>query len=380
MEVNKDEAERCIELAEEQIKLKNKEKAEKFLHKAERLYPTQRAKDLLVQIKLIAPAAEPDAQPRKRKVSPKRQEAVPPQYTQEQLEDVKRFKTCKDYYEILGVNKDATDSEIKKAYKKLALQYHPDKNKCPGAAEAFKTIGNAVAILTDPEKRKQYDMYGSEEDRISRNHHHHTYTTYSRGFESDVNAEELFNMFFGGGFGNSNVFVRRNTRAYRQNMGSSDSSHSHHREQQQQSGFAAFFQLLPILLAILLSMASSLFISDPAYSLQGTKYIQIFLCAYFFTFIFSKYTVPRRTDNLGIPYYVKENFHIEYQGSVRRLEVSIEEEYLTNLKHACYREKNYRDTMMWKARNFGDRELFQSAENIKTPSCEKLQNLRRHGR
>lgn len=49
-----------------------------------------------------------------------------------------RIKRCKDYYEILGVNKDAPDSDLKKAYKKLALQLHPDKNKVPGASEAFK--------------------------------------------------------------------------------------------------------------------------------------------------------------------------------------------------------------------------------------------------
>lgn len=57
-------------------------------------------------------------------------------------------------------------------------------------------IGNAVAVLTDVEKRKQYDLYGND-DKPSRNH---TYN-YNRDFESDVNPEELFNMFFGSGFG-----------------------------------------------------------------------------------------------------------------------------------------------------------------------------------
>lgn len=49
-----------------------------------------------------------------------------------------RIKKCKDYYEILGVSKDSTDSDLKKSYRKLALQFHPDKNKAPGADEAFK--------------------------------------------------------------------------------------------------------------------------------------------------------------------------------------------------------------------------------------------------
>lgn len=49
----------------------------------------------------------------------------------------------------------------------------------------------------------------------------------------------------------------------------------------------------------------------------------------------------RKTQNLNVPYFVKENFHSEYQGSVRRLELSVEEEYVSNLRHACYREKNY---------------------------------------
>ncbi len=67
----------------------------------------------------------------------------------------------KDYYEILGVSKTATDAEIKSAFRKLAKQYHPDVNKEPGAEEKFKEIGEAYAVLSDPDKRKAYDQYGS---------------------------------------------------------------------------------------------------------------------------------------------------------------------------------------------------------------------------
>jgi preprotein translocase subunit Sec63 len=57
-----------------------------------------------------------------------------------------RVRKCHDYYEILGVSKEASETDLKKSYRKLALQFHPDKNKAPGAAEAFKAIGNAFAV------------------------------------------------------------------------------------------------------------------------------------------------------------------------------------------------------------------------------------------
>ena len=64
----------------------------------------------------------------------------------------------KDFYEILGVAKTATPEEIKKAYRKLALQYHPDRNPGPDGEEKFKEIGEAYSVLSDTSKRAEYDQ------------------------------------------------------------------------------------------------------------------------------------------------------------------------------------------------------------------------------
>ena len=68
----------------------------------------------------------------------------------------------KDYYSILGVKKGASDDELKKAYRKMALKFHPDKNKSPGAEDKFKEIGEAYDVLSDPQKRSVYDQFGEE--------------------------------------------------------------------------------------------------------------------------------------------------------------------------------------------------------------------------
>lgn len=68
----------------------------------------------------------------------------------------------KDYYKILGINRGATDDEIKKAYRKLALKYHPDKNKSPSAEEMFKNVAEAYEVLSDKKKREIYDQFGEE--------------------------------------------------------------------------------------------------------------------------------------------------------------------------------------------------------------------------
>lgn len=105
----------------------------------------------------------------------------------------------KDYYKILGVSKDATEDEIKKAYRKMALKYHPDKNKSPGAEEKFKEIAEAYDVLSDKQKREVFDKYGEEglksgsgptgPRRTGRNEDF-TYTYHG-------DPHETFRMFFG---------------------------------------------------------------------------------------------------------------------------------------------------------------------------------------
>lgn len=73
--------------------------------------------------------------------------------------------TGKDFYKVLGVTPESNEDEIKKAYRKMALKFHPDKNSDADAEDRFKEIAEAYEILTDPKKRSIYDQFGEEGER-----------------------------------------------------------------------------------------------------------------------------------------------------------------------------------------------------------------------
>ena len=97
----------------------------------------------------------------------------------------------RDYYEVLGVSSSASDEEIRKAFRKLALEYHPDRNKEPDAVDRFKEVNEAYQVLTNSEKRSRYDRLGHAGVDTSG-------TTGFEGFENFGGFGDIFDAFFGG--------------------------------------------------------------------------------------------------------------------------------------------------------------------------------------
>ena len=124
----------------------------------------------------------------------------------------------KDYYEILGVNKTATEDELKKAYRKLAKKYHPDANpdNKKEAEAKFKEVNEAYEVLSNPEKRKMYDQFGTADPNqgfggaggpFGGRNGYYSYSSSGNGFEGFGDFGDLgdiFSSFFGGGFGGRN--------------------------------------------------------------------------------------------------------------------------------------------------------------------------------
>jgi molecular chaperone DnaJ len=113
----------------------------------------------------------------------------------------------RDYYEILGVSRDASGEDIKRAFRKLAFQYHPDRNREPDAEQRFKEINEAYQCLCDTERRQTYDIYGHSGPRAG------------GGFQDFGfgGLGEIFDSFFGGAFGDAATRSPRQGESFRVN-------------------------------------------------------------------------------------------------------------------------------------------------------------------
>ena len=214
----------------------------------------------------------------------------------------------KDYYDILGVTKQTSNDDIKRAYKKLAIKFHPDKNKSPKAEEAFKKIATAYQTLTDPKKRELFDKYGSEEEYREK-----MYQERQQEYEDDFDAYDIFDMFFG------NIdpeVLRRQRRRYQR----------YQRAQQVQinpkvAKFLPFIQLIPILLMGLTYILPTLFQSKDLYVFEKSR----------------EYPYQKKTHRYKIAYYVGNDFREKYKddNEVRKLENDIENKYTSYLRISC---------------------------------------------
>ncbi|KAJ0404026.1 hypothetical protein ATCC90586_001324 [Pythium insidiosum] len=371
MEMNKGEAERCRDVAKKFLREGRYQQAIKFFEKSHRMYPLpgveamcERARAELAKqhqgansTSTESPASSSSAtgmrHRREESSSSDRGASDEPSrpYTPEQVHIVNKIKACKTHYEVLGVAKDADENGIKKAYRKLALKLHPDKNSAPGAEDAFKAVGKAFTVLSDPEKRAHYDRYGDQAPETT------AHTRARRYNEDDISPEEIFNMFFGGGF--------QPRRAHRPHP------HQQRRQQEQQDPRAMFMQLIPLLLIILLSMLSIPSSPEVPFSMQPT----------------AQYNVQRSTQMnsvaKGIPYYVERDFERKYTNHWRdllRVEQLVEQYHLSRLADSCENQKLKQKRMIYRARNSNadDRETqMKKALSMKMPACDQLQALRR---
>ncbi|MCO5548222.1 hypothetical protein L7F22_062493 [Adiantum nelumboides] len=360
MDGNKDAAQKCVEIGNQALREGDKLRAHRFLSKAQRLDPSLSLHDLLSSLDQGTSDQDADSLLREKdahKEFPAEQEAsssgagtrscndngahkAVPEYTSEQVDIVRRIRKIKDYYQILGLEKDCSAEEIRKAYRKVSLKVHPDKNKAPGADEAFKAVSKAFACLNEPELRQKYDQYGPEEANDVAQHRG-PFHRHRNGFvyEDMFDPNEIFNAFFNGTPYAANGFQR----AYHVRTGGGPRVHT---REVNVGGMLNLLQLLPILALFLLTYFP--FSSKPIYSLEHV----------------APYEIQYQTKVNMVPFYVKsQDFDKEYppgSTSRRNLELQIEREYVDVLRYNCRQE------LGWK----------QWHPSTKTPHCDRLQKFK----
>ncbi|SCZ90290.1 BZ3500_MvSof-1268-A1-R1_Chr9g10779 [Microbotryum saponariae] len=468
--MNSEAAQQALELARRHYNSDNLDSALRFIKKSVSLHPTTEAKALLQKIESAqANAARTSAtssatsqgttRPTSRKPtastsaassssssssSSTSTQAEAPKardYTPAQIALVKKVKACKvtEYYAILGLDKACSDSDIKKAYRKLALGLHPDKCGAPGTEEAFKMVSKAFQVLSDGNKRAIFDQTGSDPDSRGGGGgggggggmHPFARGGGMGGGAEEMSPEDLFRFFFsGGGGGGGAPFgsqfggggfqffgpggIRMQTGGGMPRRGGGAGGQGAQREQG-----SIWIQIAPLLLLFgfsLLSQLPSLFGSstpaDPEFTFEPT----------------TRYSVERTTSNMHINYYVNPiqfashpiyetylstNPSLGFKSShetgttaykadltrflaseekltdqVQRLRIpkslatferTVEQTYVARLQHTCRQELQHRNERLDRARGFlgfgADWDKVREITNENLPRCEELSKL-----
>ncbi|KAL4323263.1 hypothetical protein GQ457_11G017650 [Hibiscus cannabinus] len=337
MDGNKDDALKCLKIGKDALDAGDRARALKFLSKARRLDPSLPIDNLCSAAAegksddRSAPEPPPDSPQSKPSDKPSIRRRNPPAgsaasssssppadaagtFTEEQVVIVKQIRKKKDYYEILGLEKSCSVDDVRKAYRKLSLKVHPDKNKAPGAEEAFKAVSKAFQCLSDEESRKRYDLVGSDEPVYERRAS--PYRGAGNGFngfyDTDFDADEIFRNFFFGGMPPATTQFRSFN--FGPGMGARTGD-------QGSAGFniRMLIQLLPVLLILLFSFLPS---SEPVFSLSRSY----------------PYEYKFTTKN-GVNFYVKSTkFEQDYpDDSIERarIEERVENDYYSILAQNC---------------------------------------------
>ncbi|CAN1824935.1 Chaperone protein dnaJ 49 [Linum perenne] len=341
MDGNKDDAMKCLRIGKEALASGDRARAAKFFSKARRLDPSLAIEDLIADIEKEKEssssssyqtsgkangAASNESKLRHRANGTTAASASAaaggvdgssssssPKYTEDQVKMVRQINKKKDYYEILGVDKSCTVDDVRKAYRKLSLKVHPDKNQAPGAEEAFKSVSKAFQCLSNEESRNKYDVTGSEEPVIERRAPRRHGGGMYNGLYDEFDADEIFRQFFYGGM--SPAATQFRTFNFGGGMGVP-------RTGDNGSGFnaRALIQLLPVLLIVLFSFLPA---SDPIYSLSRSYPYE-----------------HRYTTEKGVNFYVKSGNRFEQDypiGSQNRIamEGKVERDYVSLLSQNC---------------------------------------------
>ncbi|KAI9495625.1 hypothetical protein BDB00DRAFT_812684 [Zychaea mexicana] len=399
MEINKDEAIRCLNIAKNHFGNGNFSAALRFTKKSINLYPTDPAKEFLGKAEKAATeggassTASSTATPSGTTASARTGAASSSssssekKYTTDQVAAVKTILSCgTDYYKVLSVDKSCTDVQIKKSYRKLALQFHPDKNSAPGADEAFKLISKAFTVLSDPQKRAIHDAGGGDPEQRGSGgmggagfRGFHTRQAGGGGFAGEeISPEDLFNMFFGGGGGgafgpgfSSATFVGPgfSPHYYRSGAGRRTAAQQQRagRQQQNTPGWTVLLQILPLLILFGYSLLSGLFTDNtPTFSLRPT----------------SVYSQVRMTQSHQVPYYVNPSAFKATEQSrhkLSRVEQQVEVDWVRGLQQSCNNERRERATRLNAAAGvFGigrNEEQYQKALKMPMKSCDEIRRF-----